>query len=460
LPAGSIPTQKKKLQPQEVAQEQFQETTAFLRLVRQSLASQGVANMEAVEMGLREALLKDGRTLLEKLYNQPDLSVPDNTSGPGEKCHPHRAKEIQTLFGTIEVNRNYFYRSQTNTGRCPLDQALGLVHSFSPALVRLAARAAAKEGYESASQDLLAQAGVSLEGRQIQRLVNLVAPAVATELEHGANSQADPIAILYGEVDGTGVPMVAEELAGRPGKQEDGSAKTREVKLGAVFTQTRTDEEGLPVRDYGSTTYVGSFEGAADFGSRIRAEALRREMARALKIVFIGDGAAWIWELARINFPAAIFILDLYHALEHLHALCAGLYGEGSPWATRMEQTWTLMLKNDQISQVIATARCRLKDLGSPPPDTLEKQISYFEHHQDKMRYKTYRDQGLFYGSGVIEGGCKSVVGQRLKESGMFWTQAGATSVLNLRLALKSNRWDECWNRLHHSDYLKIKLAA
>jgi hypothetical protein len=327
-------------------------------------------------------------------------------------------------------------------------------------LVCLGPRAAATEGYESASQDLWAQAGVSLEGRQIQRLVALVAPAVATVLEQGSESRPAPIPILYAEVDGTGVPMVAEELEGRPGKQEDGSAKTREVKLGAIFTQTKTDEEGLPVRDHASTTYVGSFEGAPDFGSRIRAEGLRRGLARAWQVVFIGDGAAWIWELAQVNFPSAIFILDLYHALERLHTLCAGLYGEDSPWARRMVQTWTAMLKNDQIGQVLTAARHRLKEVESLPAATLEKQIAYFEHHQDKMRYKTYREQGLFYGSGVIEGGCKSVIGQRLKESGMFWTETGATSVLTLRLALKSNRWDECWTRLHHSDYLKIKLAA
>jgi hypothetical protein len=416
--------------------------------------------MEAVELGLREALRKDGRVLLETLYNQPDLSVPDNTSQPGEKCHPARAKDIQTLFGTIKVSRNYFYQPETQTGRFPLDQALGLVHCFSPALVRLAARAAAKEGYESASQDLLAQAGVCLEGRQIQRLVNLSAPAVAAQLEQGPNLKTDPIPILYAEVDGTGVPMVEEELEGRPGQQEDGSAKTREAKLGAIFTQTKTDQEGLPVRDHASTTYVGSFEGATEFGSRIRTEGLRRGLARAGQVVFIGDGAAWIWELARVNFPAAIFILDLYHALERLHALCAGLYGEDSPWAIRMAHTWTAMLKNDQVGEVITAARRRRQDLGPPPQDALEKQIAYFEHHQDKMRYKTYRQQGLFYGSGVIEGGCKSVIGQRLKESGMFWTEAGATSVLNLRLALKSNRWDECWDRLHNSLYLKIKAAA
>jgi len=443
-----------------VAHEQFQESVAFLNVVRHSLASQGIANMEAVELGLREALFKDARRVLEELYKQPGLQVPDNASRPGEKCHPDRAKDIHTLFGTIQVCRDYFYQPGKQTGRFPLDQALGLVHSFSPALVRLSARAAAQEGYESASQDLLALAGVALDGRQIQRLVNLVAPAVALQLEQEAKPGADPIPILYAEVDGTGVPMVAEELQGRTGKQADGSAKTREIKLGAIFTQTKTDEDALPVRDHGSTTYVGSFETASDFGSRIRAEALRRGLGRALKVVFIGDGAAWIWELARINFPMAILILDLYHALERLHELCEGLYGADNPWAERMGQTWTGMLKNDRVVAVIAAARRRLEDLELPPDHALEKQIAYFENHQDKMLYKTYRDQGLFYGSGVIEGGCKSVIGQRLKESGMFWTQAGATSVLNLRLALKSNRWDECWDRLNNSQSLEITIAA
>lgn len=410
-------------------------------------------------MGLREALLKDGRALLEQLYNQPDLCVPDAASRPGEKCHPDRAKDIQTLFGTITVRRPYFYDPACQTGRFPLDQALGLIQSFSPALVRLGARAAAKEGYASASEDLQAQAGVALEGRQIQRLVNLVAPAVAAQLEAGTPVGDDPLPILYVEVDGTGVPMVARELAGRPGKQADGSAKTREAKLGAVFTQTQTDAEGRPVRDHQSTTYVGGFEAAPDFGTRLRAEARRRGLGRAVRVVFLGDGAAWIWELARVNFPMALLILDLSHALERLHELCNGLYGKDTPWAARMKHTWTALLKADQVGEVIAAARRRLTDLASSE-DSLAKQIAYFEHHQDKMRYQTYREQGLFYGSGVVEGGCRSVIGQRLKESGMFWTEAGATSVLTLRVALKSLRWDEGWDRLHDSQRLKIRAAA
>lgn len=416
--------------------------------------------MEAVELGLREALFKDGRKLLESLYNQEGLCVPEDASQPGEKCHAQRARDIRTLFGIIEVRRNYYYCPETQTGRCPLESALGLVESFSPAVARLSARAAAKEGYESASEDLLAQAGLRIEGRQIQRLVNQVAPPVAAQLAQGPENRREPIPIFYVEVDGTGVPMVSEELAGRAGKQDDGSSKTREVKLGAIFTQTKTDEEGRPVRDHASTTYVGSFERAPEFGARVRQEALRRGLGLALVVAFLGDGAAWIWELARVNFPTAILILDLYHALERLHELCQGLYGADNPLAQRMKQTWTGMLKNDQVGEVIAAARRHLADLGPQADDSLEKQIAFFENHQDKMRYKTYRDQGLFYGSGVIEGGCRSVVGQRLKESGMFWTETGATSVLDLRVALKSNRWDECWNRLNNSEYLKIKVAA
>lgn len=416
--------------------------------------------MEALELGLREALLKDGRRLLGELLDQAQESLADNTSRPGEKCHPRRVKQAQTLFGPVRLRRCYFYDPASQKGRAPLDEALGLVQGFSPALVRLSSRAAARQGYEGASQDLRAFAGIEMEGRQIQRLVNRVAPQVAAQLQAGQSVQSNPIPILYLEVDGTGVPMVAPELAGRKGKQPDGTAKTREAKLGACFTQVRCDEEGRPERDFASTTYVGGFEPAEEFGLRVRAEAQRRGIARAQKVVFIGDGAAWIWELCRLNFPGALEILDLYHALEHLHQLCDGLYVGQPHWAQKMESTWEAQLKNDQVAEVIAAAHRRLQQLGRQAQIPLESQIAYFEHHQHRMFYKTYRQAGLFCGSGVVEAGCRAVIGQRLKNSGMFWTETGAKSILDLRCALLGNRWDECWNRLHDSDRLKIRAVA
>lgn len=425
-------------------------------MARQDLSRNGVRNCETIELGLREALLKDGRRLLQSLYAQSELRVSDNLSRSGEKCHPHRKLQMHSIFGLVELRRSYFYSPEKGRGRFPLDEALGLVESFSPALVRLAARAAAREGYEAASEDLAALAGIEIEGRQIHRLVTQVGSKVARALQQGEITDPTAIPVMYLEVDGTGVPMVAEELIGRKGKQEDGSAKTREAKLGAVFTQTKPDEQtGLPVRDPDSTTYAGSFEMSEDFGARIRQEALRRGSGKAVKIVFLGDGAAWIWELARVNFPSAICILDFYHVLERLHALCKGLYEYNNPWAARMEEQWKEMLKENQVAEVIAAARRRLKKLRPQGEDSLEKQIAFFENHQSRMFYKTYREQGFFYGSGVIEAGCRAVIGERLKESGMFWTENGATNVLALRCALKGNRWDECWDRLNNSGYLK-----
>jgi hypothetical protein len=329
-------------------------------VVRADLAQNGVRNLETVELGLREAITKDARRLLEGLYQDPALKMPNHAGQPGEKCHRGRAKDVATIFGTITLRRNYFYRESSDEGRAPLDEALGLVHGFSPSLVRLANRAAARMGFTAAESDLAAMANIQLDGRQIQRLVNLAAPLVAAQraqVRHPKDARAEPIPVFYVEVDGTGVPMDAAALVGRAGKQADGSAKTREAKLGCVFTQTQCDEAGDPMRDYESTSYVGSFQTASEFGAVIRAEALRRGLGRAQRVVFIGDGAAWIWELARVNFPDALQILDLFHALERLHTLCDGLYGAGCAEAKRREEQWEQWFKADKVREVIAAAR-------------------------------------------------------------------------------------------------------
>ncbi len=240
---------------------------------------------------------------------------------------------------------------------------------------------------------------------------------------------------MYVSVDGTGVPMVPEELEGREGKQPDGSAKTREVKLGCVFTQTTTDEEGLPLRDYQSTSYVAGFEEAADFMVRARQEALRRRMGAALVVVLLGDGAAWIWEQGAKCFPMAIQILDLYQALEHLFTLCKLLEPQADG-ATALWQTWKEQLLMDEVAQVLDLARERAAKLSGPTAELADKQIGYFEHNQSRMLYGTYRARGFFYGSGVVEAGCKSVVGGRCKGSGMFWSEPGGNPCAGLALRL------------------------
>lgn len=415
-------------------------------------------------MGLRAALLKDGRTLLEKLVQSAADSVPQVQTQKGEKCHADRPRSVETIFGSIDLKRDYLYWPEGHQGRCPLDEALGLIDGTSPGLVRLASRAAAREGFEAASDDLKELAGIHIDSRQIQRLVAHSGPRVAAQLKlTGPEVETKPMPICYVEADGTGIPMIARELNGRKGRQADGTARTREVKLGCVFSQTQTDEEGRPMRDHQSTSYVGTLESVESFAPLLRDEARRRGIGRARTIVFIGDGAAWIWELARTHFPSALLILDFYHMMEYLHELSQLLYSKDTPWAGRMKGQWKEQMERDQVQAVIDGMKQRVSQLGEATAETLEKiqeKIGYLENNRDKMKYGTFRAQGLFYGSGVVEAGCKAVIGKRLKQSGMFWSRSGAENILALRCALLGNRWDECWDQINHSRPFPIPAAA
>ena len=241
--------------------------------------------------------------------------------------------------------------------------------------------------------------------------------------------------------------MRRNALRGRKGKKGR-RARTREVKVGTIFThrQPATPDQ-RPERDYESTTCIADIVTAQVFGSRMRAEANRRGIARAKVIVFLGDGARWVWELARVNFPKAVCILDYYHACEHLNLLAAALYGEGSPLAKKRYRQWRKALLKDKIEQVIAQAK---KDLpararsGKPA----KKEIAYFERNRARMRYQTFRQAGYFIGSGVVEAACKTVVGQRFKQSGMLWSRKGATHLLTVRCALLSRWFDKFWKQL------------
>jgi len=341
---------------------------------------------------------------------------------------------------------------------------LGLISGTSPGLVRLASRAAARKGFEAASDDLKELAGIHIDGRQIQRLTAFSGQKIATQLKLTSSEvQAKPMPICYVEADETGIPMAAKELKDSKGKQLDGTTKTREVKLGCVFSQSQTDEEGRPMRDYQSTSYVGTLDSVSSFAPLLRDEARRREIGRSEKVVFIGDGAAWIWELARTHFPSAILIVDFYHMMEYLHELSHLLYGKDTPWADRMKDQWKEQMEKDNVQRVFVSLKRRAEQLEDVSADMLRKiqgKIGYLENNRDKMQYGTFRQQGLFYESGVVEAGCRAVIGKRLKQVGMFWSQPGAENILVLRCALMSNRWDECWNQINNSNQFQNHAAG
>jgi hypothetical protein len=419
-----------------------------------------LGSFAACETGLLEALKADGSKLLESLLNDPDLPVEGAQARNGEQDYGKRLKVVTSVLGSLSLWRNYFYDPALQKGRFALDEALELVEGYSPEVARWMCRAGSLAGsYQAASLDLLTYAGLEIDGRQVQRMIEQMAPVMAD----WRNAQTDLFDPLAGDIfnvcaDGTGAPMRRKELKGRRGKQPDGTARTREVKVGALFTHRRPKPDERPLRDHNSTSYIAQILSAQDFGSRLRAEALRRGMAKARVVVFLGDGAVWIWKLARINFPGAVYILDYYHALEHLTLLTNALYGEGSDLAKQRFKQWRKALLEDRVTKIIAQAKADLPS-GGQARSLAKKQIAYLERNRSKMLYRTYRQAGYFIGSGVVEAACKTVVGQRLKQSGMLWSLRGASHILTVRCALLSGWFDAFWNR-NQSPTEAVSLAA
>ena len=436
--------------------------------------------MGCLEEKLRAALREDGRRCLEELLNDPSVNVPGDATQPGERGHAQRLNTVDSLFGPLELRRNYYRRADPPSGRVPLDQSLGLIEGCTPGLARLMCRAGALEPFAEASQSLQEYVGVRVSGRRIQRLVQVLGP----DFVRWSQRQPAPASLpkgttFYVEADGTGIPVRAEETVGRAGKGEDGQAKTREIKVGVVFTQdppegptpaqppaqtpaqrvaggpalavvqTQPDPDSpRPERTPGSTRYLTTTENVQHFGQQLLDLARRQAMALATLVVFLGDGAAWVWELARVCFPGALLILDFFHAAEHVGWLTEILFGRDTPEAERHRQRWVQLLKDQQggVERVITLARQAMPVRGKVRR-AAQQALAYFENNRDKMRYWDYQRRNLFMGSGVVEAGCKSVVGQRLKQSGMFWSLAGAENILSIRCVLENGQFDDCWNR-------------
>jgi len=438
-----------------VISEILAETETFIEQVQAQFEQTRTWDMSTLETGLREALLKDGCHILEGLLNQPNAL---GTHRPVGVCHENRSKRVQSLLGSFDLTRGYY---RTTKGHFfPMDKLLGLTDSYTPGLAKVMCQAAGTDGsYDDAEETLKIYAGVTVPASQIRRMVQHIGPDIAQWSGHREEARCETVSTLYASYDGTGVPMRKSETQGRKGKQPDGSSATREVKLGCVFSSQEVDEEGHPIRDPGSTTYVASFQHAENFGSMIRQEARLRGLGRAERVAVLGDGAHWIWNLARINFPQAQQILDFYHACEHLSVLAGALFPANEKRVTSVVRKWVKWLENDKVLHVVAEAQKHLPHHG-PRRDTATCEMGYFTRNVERMMYGTFKKDGYFIGSGVVEAGCKTVVGKRAKQSGMFWRVYGAQNILNIRCSVMSQTYDLYWQARRQDQIRALKTAA
>lgn len=416
----------------------------------------GRFDLESLEMDIRCSMHRMGSHILEHLLNSDggDYRGREIACGNGHAYEfvGYRDKKLLTVLGSVTIKRAYYHDRECMEGRCPKDVDLDVSGTaFSPGVRRMMARVGAYRPFALGHEDIKEMAGISVDTKEVERWsqqLGLQAEAfqrkeATTALSNGV-VPINKVPIMYACLDGTGVPVVKAETANRKSKGEDGHARTREVKLGCVFTQTGVDEEGYPVRDEGSTTYVGAIETAAEFSCRIYGEAVRRGMERAEKTCVIGDGAPWIWNIADEQFHGAVQIVDLYHAREHYWSVARIVFGGDKKGLSQWTDKRRRELDQGQVERVME-AISQLSLSQQAEKELFEREIHYFEKNKSRMRYSEFRRQGLFVGSGVLEAGCRTIIGQRLKQSGMHWTVKGANDIIALRCCFFSNRWEDFW---------------
>jgi len=365
-----------------------------------------------------------------------------------------KAKTFQSVLGPLSLERAYYHCASCQRGFCPRDQDWGLEGGrLSPGVVRMVAAVGAAVSFQEGSQLLEELAGLQVDAKQVERTAESLGRAIdADEHAHCEHlSAAAPPPTLYLGVDGTAVPMRREEVAGRKGKAPDGEAKTREVKLCVVWSAESRDARDRPVRDPGSVSYSAAIESAAieennpagsEFYQRVAREATRRGFLKTHRRAVIGDGAAWIWNLSEELYPDAIQIVDRWHVKEHFCELANLLYGAGTPQAHRWIERRFQQLDSgcfDDLLRAITrhVTRC----------DAARKLLAYLRTNRQRMDYPRFEQQGLCTSSGVVEAGCKVVIGARLKRAGMHWSLPGANAILALRCSRLSARFQDFWER-------------
>lgn len=357
--------------------------------------------------------------------------------GLGQRFERYQPKGVQTLLGEIEYERAYYrcgackeryYAGDAELGitetsyTVPAQEALSLVCSSVPfgearvLLDELTGLVVSVSHLERVSEG---------HGQRIERTGQVEREGLFKgRLECLPEDRAKR---LYVTLDATKTPF------------RDGWHETR---VGAIYPG-EADEEGQD--EAGRTTYVaGVQESVAEFGERLYQEAQRRGMRWAEEVVVVADGAPWIWNLAAEHLPHRVEILDFYHAAERLHAVGRAVYGDGSAKAQRFAEANKERLLEGRVEDVIRSLRS-LRAREAHGREAVRLATGYFHEHRARMRYDQFRARGYQIGSGVVEAGCKHVVGSRCKRSGMRWTKAGAQSILTLRCSLLNGRWNQHW---------------
>jgi hypothetical protein len=398
---------------------------------------------------------------------QQERKVPKSLPCPcGHRQHHkgERSRTLITVLGALNQDwRHYFYCDHCHAATYWGDELRGET-DYSQLTEDRIAFVGKDEAYEQASQALKHLGILEVAGSTVRDVCKRLGARLRATLDHQAAQQhcteeiraEEKPAGLGISVDGVMLGRIDPQhrRRGTPAHKIRGKTALKhffhEVKTLVIF---EFNQAGEAMRK----TYQATQERVEDFREKVALEAQKRGAETALKLIFIGDGAAWVWKTASELFPNATQILDWYHAMEHIWAVGRAKFGskEKELWAwvnARENELW-----HGKVDAVIEAIRNASTALGAPDEslsDTARamdprwiafRNIGYFEDNRQRLNYPEYRKQGLPIGSGVVESACKHVVASRMKHAGMRWDEPGAEDILALRCLYLNDRWDSLW---------------
>lgn len=349
----------------------------------------------------------------------------------------YRQKWVRTLCGDIRVLRAYYHCRECKSGYTPWDKEQGLTERiWSSGVKSLVAEMCARLTYREVSDLLERMLGFKVEESSQQEIV----------ISIGNRMRSEELDRIKGCIDGEDKIISLERPARLYICMDAAKAHTagawHDIKTGVVFEGKRPSKESERKTDeMEKARYIAAQETSEEFGRRVYTRALLSGLERAKHVVVLGDGAEWIWNEAGMHFPRCTQILDYYHACEHIHDLAKVLYGDNSPKGKRWAKTHCDRLKSagpQSLLQALNRRRPKTED----QKEALRLAIGYFNTHRKRMNYPKYLAKGMMIGSGPVESACKIVVGQRLKQAGMRWSETGADAILALRTAVLSGETD------------------
>ncbi|MBT3714397.1 MAG: ISKra4 family transposase [Anaerolineae bacterium] len=390
-----------------------------------------------VEESLRELTQEIG----SKSYGKALTLLDEKKHGVEAKCQcgskgkrvSRREAKILSVFGWVSYLRSYYQDDACGHRWHPLDESEGLrAGRATPLMSSLLALSGVTVSFEEAQSQIKQYLGVEVSANTIREETQSIGERQALreekwicqsqDLDYLQKRERDEINLdhLYGSIDGA-FALVEKEW--------------QEVKTLCWYqAKSRYGDDLLHAQEI---AYYSSLKRSEEFGELLWGTGVQHRADQAKKLIFVCDGAAWIWKQVEKFFPNAVQIVDWYHACQYLHAVANALLladDEQKKWLLKKEK----LLWEGEVETIIKECQTLVKEIGEPA----KRLISYYSNNQERMRYALFREKNYLIGSGTVESACKQVVTMRLKRPGASWTEYGAKMVAKARTAWLSGQWE------------------